>query len=275
MCTRFREKFASSTLMPAVLFRHAENASFLAHAAAKMPNPTDRARETAKHNDEAIKRYNVLIDRYPEFAHVQLARHGLALAHYRKNDLEKAQKVLEAIPAADRSGELAVVSYQLADILLRLAPARADDAVVAGKLEEKLKGAADLLETYLGAVGETPQVPDALLKLGYCQQRLGKLLAQPAEQQKAFAAARAAYERLLQKYPRHDVAAQATFERAKVLALANDFNGAINELRRFTGDPLKKSPIAPMALLHLSTLPARSKSPARVRDRARGLPSGT
>src|SRR5207244_7599764 len=115
-------------------------------------------------------------ERYAEFAHVQLARHGLGMTWYRKNDLEKAQKSLEGIPAADRSGELTVVSYQLADILLRQAPARADDAVAAGKLEEKLKGASDLLETYLAAAGETPQVPDALLKVGYCQQRLGKLL---------------------------------------------------------------------------------------------------
>jgi TolA-binding protein len=254
VCARFRERFASSTLMPAVQFRHAENAAFLALAAEKLPNPADRAREKTKHIDEAITRYTALIDRYPEFAHVQLARHGLAMAYYRKNDLEKAQKSLEQIPAADRSGELTVVSYQLADLLLRQAPARADDALAAGKLEEKLKGAADLLEAYLGAAGETPQVPDALLKLGYAQQRLGKLLAQPAEQQKAFAAARAAYERLLQKYPRHDAVPQATFERAKVLALARDVNGAINELKRFSADPLKKSTVAPMALLHLSTI---------------------
>ncbi len=237
-----------------MLFRHAENAAFLALAAEKLPNPADRARETAKQGDEAIKRFTALIDRYPEFPQVQLARHALAMAYYRKSDLEKAQKVLEEIPVADRGGELTVVSYQLADILLRQAPARADDAVAAGKLEEKLKGAADLLDAYLGAAGETPQVPDALLKLGYTQQRLGKLLAQPAEQQKAFAAARAAYEKLLQKYPRHAAAPQATFERAKVLALARDVNGAINELRRFSADPLKKSSIAPMALLHLSTV---------------------
>jgi TolA-binding protein len=254
VCARFRERFAASTLMPAVQFRHAENAAFLALSAEKIRNPADRAREMTKHNDEAIKRYTALIERYPEYTHVQLARHGLGMVYYRKNDLEKAQKMLEAIPAADRSGELNVVSYQLADILLRTAPARADDAVAAGKLEEKLKGAGDLLETFLGAAGESPQVPDALLKLGYTQERLGKLLAQPAEQQKAFAAARAAYEKLLQKYPRHDAVPQATFERAKVLALANDVNGAINELKRFSGDPLKKSPVAPMALLHLATI---------------------
>jgi TolA-binding protein len=254
VCERFAKSFAGSTLLAAIQFRHAENAAFLTLAAEKLANPAERARETTRRNEEAIQRYSALIERYPEHPSVQIARHGLALAYYRKNDLEKAQKALEAIPAAERTGELAIVSYQLADVLLRLAPARADDAVAAGKLEEKLRGAGDLLEAYLAAAGETPQAPDALLKIGYCQQRLGKLLAQPAEQQKAFAAARAAYEKLLQKYPRHDAAAQATFERAKVLALARDVGNAINELKRFASDPLKKSTIAPMALLHLSTL---------------------
>jgi tetratricopeptide (TPR) repeat protein len=59
---------------------------------------------------------------------------------------------------------------------------------------------------------------------------------------------------LLQKYGKHPHAPQATFERAKVLALQKDVNGAINELKKFSGDPLKKSTIAPLALLHLSTL---------------------
>src|SRR5262249_660522 len=152
-----------------------------------------------------------------EYAHIQLARQGLGMAHYRKGDLEKAQKALEAIPAGDRNGELAIVSYNLADILLRTAPARAEDAVAAGKLEEKLKGAGELLESSLGAAADSPQAPDALLKLGYCQQRLARLAAQPPEQQKTLAAARATYERILQKYPGHAVGAQAAFERAKVL----------------------------------------------------------
>src|SRR5262249_6424172 len=62
VCVRFIEKHKASTLLPAVLFRQAENSAFLALAAEKLPNPPDRAREMAKHNDEAIKRYNALID---------------------------------------------------------------------------------------------------------------------------------------------------------------------------------------------------------------------
>ena len=38
------------------------------------------------------------------------------------------------------------------------------------------------------------------------------------------------------------------------MAMAKDINGAMNELRRFTNDPLKNAPIAPMAQVHLATL---------------------
>lgn len=261
-CAAFQEKHAASTLLPAVLFRQAENSALQALAAEKLPGAPERAREVTRHNDAAIQRYTALVEKFPEHAHVGLARQGLAMAHYRKGDLDNAQKALEAIPAADRAGELAAVNYTLADVLLRQAPARADDAVSAGRLEEKLRGASELLESFVAAVADGPQVPDALLKLGYCQQRMARLLAQPAEQQKAVAAARTTYERLLQKYPQHVAAPQAAFERAKVLALQKDFGSAINELKKFAADPLKKTPIAPMALLHLATLHRGQNRPA-------------
>src|SRR5262249_50615746 len=82
-CERFREKHKSSTLLPAVMFRQAENAAFRALAAEKQANAEQRAKEAAKHNDDAIKRYAELIDKYPEYAHVNLARQGLGMAHYR------------------------------------------------------------------------------------------------------------------------------------------------------------------------------------------------
>src|SRR5581483_1306851 len=108
-------------------------------------------------------------------------RQGLGAAYYHKGDLEKAQQSLEAIPAAERTGELAGASYYLADIYLWQLPARADDAVSAGRMEEKLRSAAEALEAFLTAAPNSPHLPDALLKLGYCQQRMAKLLAQPAE----------------------------------------------------------------------------------------------
>src|SRR5262249_21141790 len=149
-----------------------------------------------------------------------------AMAFYRKGELDKSREVLDTIPQAERNGDLALVPYYLADILLRQAPAKVDDAVAAGKLEEQLKAAAENLETFTGAQPNGPQTADALLKLGYCQQRLAALLAQPPEQAKAIAAARAAYEQILQRFPKDPAQPVAVFERGKCLAAAKDFNGA-------------------------------------------------
>ncbi len=262
VCLRFRDAYPKSVLLPAVLFRHAENAYFSALDAEKLPNAPERTRETTRWNDEAIKRYQVVVEKYPEFPHVNLARYGLGMAHYRKGDLDKAKEKLEAIPAAERNGDLALVSYQLADILIRQAPAKADDALAAGKLEEQLKAAIELLDGFAGAQPNGPQTADALFKLGHCQQRLAALLAQPPDQAKALADARAAYEQLLQRFPKDPLQPQAHFERAKVLARAKDINGAINELRRFLNDPLKNAPVAPMAVLHLATLLRGQNNPA-------------
>jgi TolA-binding protein len=255
ICQRFREAHPKSLLLPAVLFRHAENAYFAALAAEKLPNPADRAREVARLTDEAVKRYQVVIDKYPEFQHASLARYGLGMAHYRKGDLDKARAMFEAIPASDRTGDLAIVAYQLADLLLRLAPAKADDAVAAGKLEEALKGAVEQLDAFVSSNPTSALTPDALIKLGHCHQRLAALLVQPPDQAKALQSARAAYDQLSGRFPQHPLRPQAIFERGKVRAQARDINGAINELRRFTTqDPLKNAPIAPLALLHLATL---------------------
>jgi TolA-binding protein len=264
-CQRFMQTFPKSTLMPDVLFRHAENVYFTALAAEKNVNLPNSATELPKLFDEASKRYQVVVDKYPEFVHVGLARYGLALASYRKGDVEKAKDILEAIPAADRTGDLAQVSYILADCLIRLAPAKADDALAAGKMEEHLKGAIEQLENFIGTQPNSPQTPDALLKLGYCHMRLANLFAQKEEKDKALGAGRAAYEKLMQQFGKHELYPQAVFERAKCLGLMNDPNGAVNELRRFAGD-LKSAPIDPMALLHLATLLRSQNKAAEAAD---------
>ncbi|HBI42733.1 MAG TPA: hypothetical protein DDY78_07735 [Planctomycetales bacterium] len=266
-CVRFRDAYPKSTLLPAMLFRYAENAYFSALAAEKLPSAPDRQRETAKWLDETIKRYQAVIEKYPEAVHVNLARYGLGMAYYQKGDLEKAREFLEAIPVGDRAGDLAVVPYQLADILIRLAPAKTDDAILAGKLEESMRTAGELLESFAASQPTGPQTPDALLKLGYCHQKLAGVLAQPPEQAKELAAARAAYEQLLQRFPQSAQFPQATFERAKCLAQQKDVNGAVNELRRFTNtDALKNAPIAPMALLELATLLRSQNQPIPAAD---------
>ncbi|MFM7150444.1 MAG: tetratricopeptide repeat protein, partial [Gemmataceae bacterium] len=212
-------------------------------------------RESTRHNDEAIRRYQALLKQFPDFPRAHAARYGLGLAHFRKGEQELASKTLEAIPAADRVGDLVGVHYDLAGIYLRQLPTRADDAVSAGKLEEKLKSASEMLESFLAAAPENPLASDALLKLGYCQHRIGGLLANPEEKQKALANARAALEKIQQKNREHPAFAAATLERAKVMVSQKDVDGGIRELQRFVAEePLKKSPLAPMALVQLASL---------------------
>jgi TolA-binding protein len=262
-CLAFQQAYPKSTLLPAVLFRFAENAYFVALAAEKNVNLPNRAQELARLYDEAAKRYQVVIDRFPDFTYINLARFGLALAIYHKGDLEKAQKLLESIPATERNGDLASVAYLLADCLIRTAPAKADDALAAGKLEEQLKAAAELLDSYVAAQPNEPQTADALLKLGLCHQRLAGLLAQPPEKAKSLGSARAAYEALIQRFPKDALMPQAVFERARCFVLAGDKGTALNELQRFTSDAtLKAAPVAPMALVELGLLLREQRRPA-------------
>jgi TolA-binding protein len=263
-CARYQQAFPKGILMASVLFRHAENAYFSALNAEKIPDPNQRANETKKWYDETAKRYQTVIDKAGEFANVNigLARYGLGMVHYRRQEFEKARALFETIPAADRNGDLAVTPYLIADCLIRTAPTKIDDALAAGKLEEQLKGASEQLEGFIGADAKSPLVPDALLKLGLCQQRMAGLQGQPPERAKAFAVARGTYEKLMQQFPQHPLMPQAVLERAKCISQQGDKGGAMNELRRFTGDPLKNTNVAPMAMLQLATLLREVNQPA-------------
>jgi TolA-binding protein len=254
LCSEFRKKFPKSPLLASVLFRHAENAYFLALAAEKKADDPDRARTAAKWTEEAAKRYEFVIEKFPEFTYVNQARYTRGLLYYRKGEFEKAQKTLEVIPQPDRNGDLALASYILADCILRQAPVKADDALAAGKLQEQLQAAIELLDGFTGANATAPQTPDALLKLGLCHMRLAALLAKPEEKTKALTAARTTYENLINKFPKDPLQPQAVFERAKCLSLSGDKNGATNEFRRFTNDPLKTAAIAPLGQLQLAIL---------------------
>ncbi len=256
LCQRFQEKYPKSTLLPAIAFRFAENSYFRTLAAEKIPDQAQRAKEVARLYEETIKRYEAVLARYPENPQINVARYSLGLTLYRKGDLDKSRQVLAGIPEPERGGELALASYLMADCLMRLAPSAVpDDALAAGKMEEQLKTAAGLLEGFIGSNPSHPQTPDAFLKVGLCRQRLASLMAQPPERAKVLTEARATYERLLgnKQFANHPLLPQAQFERAKCIGQIGDLNGAINELRKFTNDPLKNAPVAPLAQLQLAT----------------------
>ncbi|MCY3023715.1 MAG: tetratricopeptide repeat protein, partial [Planctomycetota bacterium] len=236
-----------------------------AMAAANDPNMRGRRAEVDKMFDQAIGRYQRLLTKYPEFTYANLARYGLATAQYQRGLYADAIQTLSMILDADRSGDLAPVNYLLADCNIRLFPPETVDAMQAAQMIERAEQAAKLLEKYIAAQPKGPQAPDALLKLGYCCQRMGMLLADPAEKQKTLTQARQVYERLFQEFGTSPAMPPAVMERARCMALMGDPNGAINELNRFNADPLRQSPVAPLAITRLaSLLRAQNRAPEAV-----------
>ena len=242
---QFLQAYPKSTLLPAVLFRMAENSYLTALAAAddKTPQPRD---EQDKLFAAAIARYQKLLGKYPEFDFSDLARQAMATCHARLGQYSEAIAILITIPESNRTGELALVPYLLAECHIRTLPPEAEDALTAERLIETAEDAAKLLESFVSAQPKSPQAPDALLKLGYCYQRIASQLAIPAERQKILAKAKEAYDRSVQQFPNDPSQPAVIFERARCLALMGDVGGAQNELRKFQNDPLRKTPNAPL-----------------------------
>jgi tetratricopeptide (TPR) repeat protein len=236
LAAQFEKTYPHSPLTAEVQFRRAENAAL----------------DPAARPEEAMRRFRQVIEKYPEYDHLPHARYGLAWLLYRAGDLEKAQALLEEIPASDRRGDLAGASYLLADCLIRTAPARADDAVAAGKLQEQLTEAADLLTGLVGDQPEAPYATDALMRLGLCQLRLSGLAAQDDERNRLAGASRAAFERVLLEYPLDDLQPHAALERARwIVRNGGDLNDAVLRLRPFAYGGLQKHPLAPLAAVAL------------------------
>jgi cellulose synthase operon protein C len=251
VANQFLQQYAESPLRVAVLFRLAENAYFQTLAFEKK---NERTNDLSKLYDDAAKRYQTVIDQGAEFDRLPHARFGLAMCYFKKGDFEKAREAIEKIPVGDRTNDLSYAPYLLAECLLRQAPATVSGAGETRKLLETLEVAAGNLDGFVTANPKAPEVPDAMLKLGVCQLRQAALIAVPAERAPILNNARATFEKLLQQFPKETAAAQGVMERAKVISLQGDKNGAINELRRFAGDPLQASPAAPVALIALATL---------------------
>jgi tetratricopeptide (TPR) repeat protein len=239
LSVQFEERFPKSPLLPEVLFRRAESRAL-------RPDSKDQA--------EAARLFAIVAEKYPEFIHAARARLGLARIHYRKGELEAAREALEKIPQSDRSGDLAVVPYLLANCLIRSAPAKIDDALAAGRLQDALGGAATLLEDFASANPHSLLAADALVRLGLCRQRLAVVMAQDEERKKMFEAAKSSYERALVEYPLHEAGPTAAFARARCLALAGDTEEAVKRLQAFAAGALKDKAPAPAALLLLAEL---------------------
>lgn len=249
-----QKAFPRSLLLSEVLFRQAENTAALARSAATA--------EGDRLNDDALRQYRLVIERFPESLQVTQARLGLALVQYRRGLLEPTVETLEQIPANEQEGDLALAPFLLADCLIRLAPAQADDAVTAGQVNAQLGKAVEILSSLVAGQPNHPLAADALLRISLCQQRLAGLQAKPDDRNNTFAAGRAACERVLIEYPLNELGPLAALQRADCLALAGDPGEAGNRLRAFAAEPLRKAPVAPLAMLRLAMLLRQDDKPA-------------
>ena len=123
-----------------------------------------------------------------------------------------------------------------------------DDAIVLNRALDQLEEATKHLGSFAASNENSPQTPDALLKLGMACQKQAGLLADPAERRKVYESAQQAYKKVVDRFQKHPAYAGAVFENAKLLAELGDINNAVGQLGRFMQDPLKASPMAPAAL---------------------------
>lgn len=241
---RFKAAYSQSTLLPGVLFREAENA-YLA-----------LLKRSAAANDPAhagvIARYEQIVKRFPDFPYAHLARAGIGMCHYRQGKYAEAFAAFGAIPAADRTGELATVNYFMGDCLLRRLPADTDDALSASRLLDEAGRASRLLIAFAANNERHPQTGDAMLKTALCLQRIADVTADRLDRRKTLVQAKEMLDRCVHTLPVDNPGyATAVIERARALALLGDANGAINELR---SDKLRNSPNAPLGALRLASL---------------------
>jgi tetratricopeptide (TPR) repeat protein len=251
LCTKFRDSFPQSNLLPQVLFRSAENAFFQAAALEQqLPKETpDRADQMKKAFTDAAGRYQVVLDKAPDFPEINLARLGLGTAHYRAGTYEAANAALATIPADQMKGELGQAALLRADCLLRLVPEPVKDDAALAKLNADMTEAVNLLSLFLTNNPQSPERPQVLLKLGLCHQLRAENQATAEERAKASKLAVDTYDIFLQQFAAHALAAQVTIEKAKSLITGGEADKGLAELHKFTQAPLNASPLAPLALL--------------------------
>ena len=228
-CRKFFNAYPNSPLLPAVLLRHAENAYLPAVAAANNPNLGNREAELQRLFGEAAKRYQAVVDKYPEYADAPIARQGMAMCEYGIGHFAAAGELLAAIADSDRGGLLAAVPYVQADCLLRTLPGDVSDARSAARMLQQVVDAQHLLEGFLAAQPTHPQAADALLKLGHCHQQIAAIVVEPAERTAALNAALQIYAKLFLQFGNHPLMPMAVFERAICNQQLGDLNSAGNE----------------------------------------------
>ena len=182
VCAAFQQKFPKSPLLPDVLFRSRRERLLHRPGRGEEPEPAQpRSGAGQAERRGASSAISVVVEKYPEFAARQpgpLRRgHGHCTARASWTRRRRCSRRFPP-PTATATWPWCRTCWPTA--CMRTAPAKADDALAAGKLQEQLKEAVELLDAFIGGQPNSPETPDALIKLGFCHQRLAALLAEPA-----------------------------------------------------------------------------------------------
>ena len=247
-CKNFLEKYPQSELRAEVTERYAENALL----AARNDPAAENSNTSKRPFGEAIARFNRAIEKFPNAPQANLARMGLATIQYLQGNFGEAAALLNKIPESERGDDLAGVGFLLADCQLRVLPDTADDALSSSRAAAQLEQITTQLESYIAARPNAPEAADAMIRVGYASIKLSNLLADPAEKRRTLAKARRAYVTLMQQFPNHPLYPVALLENAKILARIASGPQAALELSKFQVEPLSKTAIAPLALIHLA-----------------------
>jgi TolA-binding protein len=240
---QFEKDHPRSAFLPEALYHYAENAFAIAQDA-----PEASRRPLL---EGAVRRYERLVSKYPDLPQADLCRYRMAMARHALGQYAEAAAALAAISDAGRSGALAGSSYVMADALLRAGPPahQAKDAISAAQRLQQFTLAIQALQAFIAARQGAPEIPEAMIKLGYCYQQVASLHAVPEERVKAATAGRELYESVRASFPEHPLRAVAEYERANCYVLAGDPATGLSKLVRFHGEPFVRQPIAPVAIL--------------------------
>lgn len=247
VCRDFLDRYPKSALRAEVTERYAENA-LLAAQKAPVAKP-----DTAKQvYSEATSRFNRVIEKFPDQPQANLARMGLATIQYVQGNYAGAAALLNKIPESDRVDDLLGVGFLLADCELRALPETVDDALSSSRAAAQLEAVTTQLESYIASKPNAPEAADAMIRVGYASVKLSNLLADPEEKRRTLAKARRAYVTLMQQFPNHPLYPIALLENAKILAQISGGAQTVLELSKFQVEPLNKTAIAPLAMIHLA-----------------------
>ena len=215
ICANFQKDFPRSPLLSIVLFRSAENAYFNC-AGCREDGPTCRTRPWScpSSSTRLRKRYKAVIEGYPEFERIELARYGLAMCHFKKNDSRPRNPRID--PRARPGRRPRPCPYLLAECLIRLAPSKADDAFAVGMLQEKLQAAQQNLEGFIGATRKRPRRRTRCSSSASARRTGAHARQRAGAGEHALTAARMTFDKLIQTYPKEPQGMQAVMERTQV-----------------------------------------------------------